>query len=113
MLGSDFERKRIKSAETFFSRWTGATAVMHELTTSIKQLRLVIRREGQSRDSNLVIACIDPVFIKGPIWWRNCKLGVEAAQLPNSDEIGYRVFDEAANLEVFCGLLEVKENVKM
>src|SRR6266511_2748316 len=90
--------KTIKSAHTFLSRWKGADAEMWELTKYHKSLDIVIRRQGENE--NLLIACLGPITIKGPIKWMNCDLQVTATTLPGGRETGFLVADVSVGLEV-------------
>ena len=106
-----YVEKIVKSSRTFLSRWNGGMAEMWELTTSIKSLRVLIRRED--KPGNLLISCLDPVMIKGPIRWNNCDLRVTTTILPGGQETGFLVADDSAGVEIICGALEVAENVKL
>lgn len=86
-------------------------AEMWELTISHKTLRVLIRCED--KPGNLFIACIEPVMIKGPVRWNNCDLRVTTTTLPGGQETGFLVADDLAGVEIICGALEVKENVKL
>jgi hypothetical protein len=66
--------KIIKSSRPFLSRWNGGMAEMWELTTSLKTLDVLIRRED--KPGNLLISCGEPVMIRGPVRWMNCDLRV-------------------------------------
>ena len=101
--------KTLKSCATFLARWKGADAVMWELTSSHKTLRLVLTEAG--RAGNLALSCIDPVSIRGPVRWTSSDLSVTRIRLPALDEDGYLVADAVAGLEVMCGGIEVAENV--
>jgi hypothetical protein len=104
--------KTLKSARTFFSRWKGSSGEMCELTSSHKTLRIVIRNDKKS-GSNLLVACIDPYLIRGPVRWPNCDLRAETTVLVQGGETLFRVVDDLACVEIICGGLEVKENVKI
>jgi hypothetical protein len=103
--------KTIKSAMTFLSRWKASVGEMWELTSYHKSLRILLRREGIA--GNLVIACLDPFMIKGPVRWDVSDLRVEATTRAKGGETSFRVVDETAGVEIVCGGLEVKENVKL
>jgi hypothetical protein len=103
--------KQIKSSRTFLSRWNGGTAEMWELTTSLKTLDVLIRRED--KPGNLLISCGDPVMIRGPVRWNNCDLRVTTTTLPGGQETGFLVADDSVGLEIICGALSVRENVKL
>jgi hypothetical protein len=86
-------------------------AEMWELTISHKTLVVLIRRED--KPGNLLIACIEPVMISGPVKWMNCDLRVTTTTLPGSQETGFLVADDSVGLEIICGALEVEENLKL
>ena len=102
--------KLLKSCATFLARWKGADAVMWELTSSHRTLRLVLTEAG--RAGNLVLSCIDPLSIRGPVRWTSSDLSVTRIRLPAVDEDGYLIADANAELEVMCGSIEVAENVR-
>lgn len=102
--------KVIKSATTFLQRWSGLPGQMWELTSSHKTLRIVITRSTEQQ--NLMLSCIDPRSIKGPIVWSSSQLQVSQVNLGMND-IGYLVQDLGTGLEVYCGELEVRENIKL
>ena len=105
-----FERT-IKSARTFFARWEGADAEMWTLTVSHKSLSIVLRRRGQ--EGNLLIGCLGPITIRGPVRWGNCHLQIAVTTLPESEERGLVITDNSVDLEVVCCSVEVKENMKL
>jgi hypothetical protein len=107
----EYFEKTIKSSRTFLSRWNGGIAEMWELTCSHKALRVLIRRAD--KPGNLLISCIDPAMIRGPVRWMDCDLRVTTTTLPGGQETGFIVEDELAGVEVICGALEVAENVKL
>lgn len=86
-------------------------AEMWELTTSLKTIDVLIRRED--KPGNLLISCIDPVMIRGPLRWMNCDLRVTRTTLPGRGDARFLVADDSADLEIICGALEVEENVKL
>lgn len=105
-----FESK-LKSAHTFLSRWNGARAEMWEMRGPHKSLRVLVRRKGVA--GNLLLACLDPITIKGPVRWDHCDLRVTTTTLSPTRETGFLVADQLAGVEIICGALEVKENVKV
>jgi hypothetical protein len=107
----EYFEKIIKSSRTFLSRWNGGTAEMWELTTSLKTLDVLIRRED--KPGNLLISCGDPITIRGPVKWMNCDLRVTTTTLPGGQETGFLVADDSAGVEIICGALSVRENVKL
>jgi hypothetical protein len=109
--GSSYFEKVIKSTSTFLSRWSGTDAELWELTASHKCLRILLSRKNSS--GNLLIACIDPLMIKGPIRWNRAALRVSVIEARAGNETSFVVTDPSVNLEVICGGLEVAENVKL
>ena len=107
----EYFEKKLKSCATFLKRWKGATAVMWELTVSLKTLRIVLTTAEQK--GNLLLACLDPLRISGPVRWEHANVAVLRVRLPGSDDDGFLLRDEKAGVEVLCGGLEVKENVKL
>lgn len=107
---NEYYEKTVKSADTFLSRWDAAEAEMWELTSSHKSLSILIRR-GAER-GNLLISCIDPVTINGPVRWRNCHIRITTKTLSDNSGKWFLVADHIAGVEVICGKIEVKENVK-
>jgi hypothetical protein len=106
----------IKSSRAFLSRWNGACIEMWSLTPSLKTLRILIRRmdpPGIPLPGNLLISCLAPVMIKGPVRWKNCDLRVTTTTLSDGKETGFLVADDSAGLEIICGALEMEENVKL
>jgi hypothetical protein len=103
--------KLLKSCATFLDRWRGASAAMWELSVSHKSLRIVLTRPDAG--SNLVLACLDPVTICGPVRWQNAEIAVARFPSPDSGEQGFVVRDATARVEIICGAVEVKENVKL
>jgi hypothetical protein len=109
-LQEQYFEKTLKAATTMLGRWKGARAVMWELTATLKTLRILLTH-GDGND-NLLLSCIDPVALKGPVRWEQSDLRVSRVQLGGGDE-GFRVVDEKADIEVTCGAVEIKENVKI
>lgn len=105
---TDYFEKTIKSLASFLLRWNGAIAQLHELTVSHKCLRLLLTKPDAQ--GNLVIACLDPLRIAAPISWEACSISVTTTGIEG--EVCFRIIDEKANVEILCGGLEVKENVK-
>jgi hypothetical protein len=100
----------LKSSATFLSRWKGAKAEFRELTSSHKTLRILLTREDEA--GNLMIACLDPLRIQGPVRWENSDIAVSRAFLPEDGTDGFLVSDAHAGVQILCGAIEVKENVK-
>ena len=92
---TQYVEKTLRSAHTFLSRWNGASAEMWKLTSAHRALDIVIRRDYEGR--NLVISCLDPITIKGPVRWQECRLRVSTTTLANTGETGFLVLDEKAD----------------
>ena len=111
MKKDSHEDKLLRTSRTFFGRWQGAHGQMWTLTASIKSLNIVLWREWD--EGNLLIACLDPQRISGPVRWTNScpELRVHES-LPDGGR-GFCLVDEAAGLEIVCGRVEISENVKL
>jgi hypothetical protein len=107
----DYFARTLKSARTFFARWQGAQAELWELRPYHRTLRIVVRRPESA--GNLLIACLEPASIRAPIAWSDCRLAISTHRLPGSEEVGFRLVDGGADVEIITGGLEVKENVKL
>jgi hypothetical protein len=101
--------KTLKSARTFFARWRDARARMRELTVSHRTLSILLTRDGEP--GNLLIACLDPTFMRGPLDWSDAHIEIEHLDTPQSP--GFRVFDRNAGMEVLGCQVGVYENVKL
>jgi hypothetical protein len=84
---------------------------MRELTFSHRTLRLLLTRRDQP--GNLLISCLDPLRLAGPVYWSNSDIVIARAPLPEEAEDGFVVRDAVAGVEIVCGGLEVAENVKL
>ena len=107
----EYLEKVIRICATFLERWKDSNAIMWELTASHKSLRVVLTR-GEEGDGNLLLSCLDPRRVRGPVRWQHSNLSVSRASLDASDE-GFVVRDSGADVEILCGGIEVKENVKL
>jgi hypothetical protein len=107
----DYVSKTIRSAETFLTRWKGATARLWELKRPHTILRIVLSRENSVRE-NLVLVCVDPIRITGPVEWATGTLKVSSIALPGGRE-GFRIVDASGGVEIVCAGLEIKENLKL
>ncbi len=83
--------------------------MLWELTASHKALTIVLTRGEAGR--YLVLSCLEPERLQGPIRWEHAELAISRARLGHED--GFLVTDANANLEVACGAIEVAENVKL
>jgi hypothetical protein len=106
-----FIEKQIARSETMLARWHGKHAKMHELAKlAVKSLRVVV--SGEETGKNLFIACIDPIFICGPVEWNNSHMVLRPCILDDGEE-GAELLDEANQVRIVCHTFEVKENVKL
>jgi hypothetical protein len=100
----DLRPEMLRHFPTLLARWTGAWATMSDLTSSHRTLRIVLRQDG--RPGCLKIACIDPLFIHGPVLWPDAHVGIEM----HGDD-GFVVTDTAADVRIITGSVEVAEHV--
>jgi hypothetical protein len=105
--------KILKSSATFLQRWLGVPAEMWQLTSSLKTLQILVRRIGEEGSRNLLISCIDPIRLRGPVRWPDSDIRI--SRYPKAAEFadGFSVTDPKADVEIICGSVEVKENVKL
>ena len=102
----------LRTCATFLGRWKDASAAMWELTVSHKSLRLLLTRGG-GIGGNLLLSCLDPIKLRGPVRWEHSDLSVSRVPLPGGQDEGVLVIDHDADVEILCGGVEVKENVKL
>ena len=74
-------------------------------------LRILLQR-GPS-DGNLLVACLGPERITGPVHWNNSRLELRVHDALVDGHRGFRLVDTAAGLEIVCGAVEIAENVKL
>lgn len=104
-MNDTYGERLVKSATTFLSRWRGATAQMRELTMSHQTLVLRLFRD-RDMSSYLIIACVEPQYIKGPVLWNDSNLVVSAWM---EDDWVFLITDIEAGVEIRCGKIEVRE----
>jgi hypothetical protein len=85
-------------------------AELLDMSTGHKTLR--IRLQRRDRPGNFVVACLDPIRIKAVTRWENASLQIARSILSETD-VGFLVVDQSAEVEIQCGGIEVKENVKV
>ena len=99
----------INKTKKMVKRWHGYPAEMNELTKSHSILRIVVY--GEEFGKNLVIVCLEPLFIYGPTKWENSSLEIRSAQQNGEDII---IIEDVENgVKIISGSFEVKENVKL
>jgi hypothetical protein len=99
------QRDMLRHFPTLLARWAGAAARMTELTRSHPSLAIELRRQGSA--GFLRVACIDPLFIHGPVDWSDAHLTVELS----SDDAVFVVRDVGADVSITTSKVEVKEFV--
>ena len=99
----------VRKTASMVVRWHGHRARMLELTTSHATLRIVVGDDTYGK--NLLISCIDPLYICGPVRWEDSAITLEAPQLDSGEE-GIAIIDMANGVRVLAGSVEVAENVK-
>lgn len=110
MIRDSYSDKLLRSASTFFGRWTGAHARLISLTDSHRTLVILLMRPGLP--GNLVIACIEPIFIHAPCDWDDCSLSLAARESTDPTETIFVLADAGADMEIVCGAVEIAENVE-
>ena len=106
-----FIENQIARSEKMLARWRGRPAKMHELAKlAAKSLRVVV--PGDEPGKNLFIACIEPLFICGPVEWKNSHIVLRPCTLEGGEE-GVELIDEANGVRIVSYTFEVKENVKL
>ena len=101
----------LRLTATFLSRWSGVLVQLWDLTPYHRSLRIVLGTDPSS-GRNLVLSCLEPVRIMGPVAWQNSNLKVETTMLPDGNA-GFAIRDQLVGFEVLCSALEVKENIKL
>lgn len=99
----------VKKTASMVDRWQGRRARMLALTSSHTTLRIVVGDDIYGE--NLLISCLAPVYICGPVQWESSAIALEPTQL-ESGEQGIAVVDKAKGVRVLAESFEVRENVK-
>ena len=99
----------VRKTASMVDRWQGRRARMLELTRSHPTLRIVIGDDTYGK--NLLIACLDPLYVCGPVRWESSAIALEPLQL-DSGEQGIAVVDKDHGVRVVGASCEVKETVK-
>jgi hypothetical protein len=84
-------------------RWHGQRAVLLELTTSHRSIR--IRVSDSPDGSYLTIACLGPLSMSGPLQFENFHLGARLR-----DDGIYMVYDSENDFSLLCEHAEVSEH---
>jgi hypothetical protein len=100
----DGRNDMLRHFPTLLGRWQGAWATMSELTNSHRTLRIVLSQD--SRAGRLIVACLDPLFIHGPVQWPDARIEVALHK-----DNGFVITDTAADVRIITGSVEVKEYV--
>jgi|SRR5581483_3685046 len=106
-----FIESQIARSETMLARWRGKPATMHRLAKLAAKSLHVVASDGEA-GKNLLIACIDPVSISGPVDWNSSHMVLRPCILDDGEE-GAELLDEANGVRIVCHTFEVKENVKL
>ena len=96
---------------TMLGRWRGQRAIMLELTRSHASLRIILGGDDYLT-TNLVIACIGPIYICGPTQWKDAAIEIQTITLDSGRE-GVVIQDEANGVRIVAESVEVRENVKL
>lgn len=100
----------IARTKSLIGRWHGGNASMRELTSSHSTLSVVVL--GKDRGKNLVIYCISPEHICGPVNWTDSAIQMTCVQL-DGGTAGVALVDERSGVRVTAESFEVKENVRL
>ena len=100
----------IARTRTMVERWHGRNATMAELTSSHSTLSVVVH--GDEYGKNLVIHCISPEHICGPVNWKDSAIRIVPAQLVGGTA-GVALVDERGGVRVTAASFEVKENLRL
>ena len=111
MANQGYFEKVAKGSNTMLRRWRDTPVRVWEVTTSHRSLVLVLGQDPTSMH-NLVVACIGPIRMEGPFEWSSSSLEVRIGS-GSGGEPEFRVVDEAADFEIRCPAVEVKENVRL
>ena len=110
LVARDYYETTIASARTMLRRWRGSPVRVWSLSSSHPTLTVVLG-ESPHDGKNLVVMCIGPRWVAGPLSWFNGDLEVSVAG--EGQERGFVVSDRTALFEVRCETLEVKEHVNL
>ena len=98
----DRRYEMLRHYSTLLARWEGGNARIYELTVSHTTLRLRVAKENPP--GYLLVACLGPVTIKGPVEWSHANLKIDL-----HDPEGFVVTDNSCGLEVKAEGVEVVE----
>ena len=118
-MADDYFDKVTKSATTLLARWDGRTAVVRELTVSLRSLHIVLFDDSSSMPERNLLLAAAPLWMTGPFAWQDAKLRVEVVsaasvttRVTTNDLQLFRLHDPVG-FELLTGSLEVKENVRL
>jgi hypothetical protein len=100
----------IAHTEKQLQRWQGHNATLQALTRSHATLSVAIF--GKDRRKNLVIYCIDPEHICGPLNWADSAVQMIPTQLADGTA-GVALVDERNGVRITASSFEVAENVRL
>lgn len=100
---------RIQKTAKMVKRWHGYPARMWELTRSHAALTIVVF--NQDPKQNLVIPCIGPRYISGPVTWENSEIEIHVITYEGDECI--EIIDRQNKVQIIADTFEVKEHVKL
>lgn len=100
----------ISKNSTILERWTGGQARMLELTRSHATLTVVV--DGEEYGRNLVLACLEPKYVCGPVSWSDSAIELKVTRLDDGSD-GIAVIDDKNGVRITAESIEIKENVKL
>lgn len=94
---------------TMLERWRGGRVQLWNYTISHRVLTLRIERVGVR--GNLQIGCAELNYIRAPEHWDDCDIEIDLID-DDSQFPAFVVRDRTADVEIICGVAEIRENVK-
>jgi hypothetical protein len=110
MLENPYLSKQLLWMSKSVDRYKGGTARLLEYFLSHKLLSIRITLPGIP--GHLHIGCGDVTFICCPTMWENIDLKLEIRETGGKNH-EYRLSDRGGEYFVTCGVIEIKQNVKV
>lgn len=103
---NEYYDKKIRSAQTFLSRWKNSNGKIWDFQSSL--LNITLRFEKDDFKGNFHFICIEPFEIHGSFKWKSEELIIEY------DEVDDKITVKEKNgyILIYCHDFEIKENVK-
>ncbi len=108
---SQYYEEQIAKTLEMVRRWHGRNAKLLRLTESHATLDILVFEDGQTMMTcNLLISCLEPHTIVAPVNWENNSISIVPSSLEGAN---IAIIDQSANVEIYAGSFEVRENVKL